>query len=147
TPTPRPERQPGKKAPVVVVLLSDGYNTAGTVEPLDAAQEAKDMGVPVFTIALGTPDGVAEVEDAQGRTHFVRVPPDEETLSEIADDTGAKFFSAPDAGELKSVYEELGSTIGYDHEDREITHIFSGIAAAFVIAAGGLSLLWFNRFP
>ena len=149
TPTPTPANPAGdpKESPYVVVLLSDGFNTAGDVEPLAAADEAATLNVPVFSIALGTQDGVAEVTDGAGRTRLVRVPPDEATLKEIADRTGAKFFSAPSAGELKGIYADLGSKIGYNQEDREITWGFAGAAAAFVVAAGALSLMWFNRFP
>ncbi|MCC7363548.1 MAG: VWA domain-containing protein [Dehalococcoidia bacterium] len=146
TPTPSPSRE-DEDTPFVVVLLSDGYNTAGTTDPLDAADEAVELQVPVFTIALGTEDGVAEVTDGQGRTRTVRVPPDEETLEEIADRTGARFFSAPSAEELESVYEDLGSRIGYDSEERDISYAFAGAGVLLVIAAGALSLLWFNRFP
>jgi len=133
--------------PAVVVLLSDGFNTAGFADPLEAAREARALDVPVFTVALGTPDGVAEVLDASGRPRMVRVPPDEDTLRDIAQITEARFFSAPSADELKSVYEDLGSRIGYTDEQREVTHLFAAAAALFIVTAGGLSLLWFNRFP
>ena len=133
--------------PAVIVLLSDGFNTAGFADPLDAARDARALDIPVFTVALGTPDGVAEVVDASGRTRLVRVPPDEATLQDIANITEARFFSAPTAKELKTVYEDLGSRIGYTDEEREVTHLFAAAAALFVVTAGGLSLLWFNRFP
>ena len=61
--------------------------------------------------------------------------------------TGGEFFSAPTAEELSSVYEDLGSKIGYDTEMTEITYGFAAVAAVLVLVAGGLSLLWFNRFP
>lgn len=146
TPTPAAGEQ-GEDSPVIMVLLSDGANTLGQTHPLDAAQQAADERIPVFTIALGTPDGVATVIDNQGRERTVRVPPDEETLMEIAEMTDGKFFSAPSADELRSIYEDLGSKIGYDTETTEITVGFAAAAALLVIAAGGLSLLWFNRFP
>lgn len=150
SPTPattQPGETPDQEHPYVVVLLSDGFNTAGSTEPLDAAQMAVDMKVPVYTIALGTDDGVAEVMDNFGRTRLVRVPPDKETLREIARMTDAQFFSAPSAQELRSVYDDLGSRIGYNKEPKEVTHWFAGAGAVLVLAAGGLSLLWFNRFP
>lgn len=133
--------------PAVVVLLSDGFNTAGFADPLEAARDARALDIPIFTVALGTQDGVAEVLDASGRTRFVRVPPDEATLRDIANITEARFFSAPSADELKSVYEDLGSRIGYTDEEREVTHLLAAAAALFVVTAGALSLIWFNRFP
>lgn len=152
TPTPAPRATNGgavaaEELPVVVVLLSDGANTAGSAQPLDAAAEARDLNVPFFTVAVGTQEGVAEVEDNAGRLRRVRVPPDEETLKQVAETTGAKFFAAPTEQELKSVYSELGSRIGYDTEKREVTYWFAGMGAALVLVAGGLSLAWFNRFP
>jgi Ca-activated chloride channel family protein len=142
--------EPGEQAedsPVILVLLSDGANTLGQTDPIDAAQQAADANIPIFAIALGTQEGVATVIDNQGRERTVRVPPDEETLQEIAEMTEGRFFSAPDAGELSSIYEELGSRIGYNTETTEVTVGFAGAAAALVMAAGVLSLLWFNRFP
>jgi Ca-activated chloride channel homolog len=133
--------------PAVIVLLSDGFNTAGVAEPLEAARDARAFDIPIFTVALGTQDGVAEVLDTTGRMRIVRVPPDEDTLRDIAQITNARFFSAPSAQELKSVYEDLGSRIGHTDEQREVTHLFAAAAALFVVLAGGLSLAWFNRFP
>jgi len=134
-------------SPVIMVLLSDGANTLGQTDPLDAAQQAQELGIPIFAIALGTQDGVAVITDNQGRQRAINVPPDEETLMEIAEMTDGKFFSAPSADDLESIYEDLGSKIGYNIETTEITVGFAAAAAILVLAAGGLSLLWFNRFP
>jgi Ca-activated chloride channel family protein len=130
-----------------MVLISDGFNTDGEANPIEAAASANEMDVPIFTIALGTEEGIAEVTDNLGNIRRVRVPPDKETLEEIANVTEARYFEAPSAEELDAVYEDLGSKIGYDEEEREITAWFAAAAAALVAAAGGLSLLWFNRFP
>ena len=151
TPTPRPSATGGSKSPDVppafIILLSDGAQTLGIIQPLDAADAAKAMDVPIFTIALGTQQGVAQVEDNQGRTRTVRVPPDEQTLMEIAEITGGKFFSAPTKDELDAIYKDLGSKIGYTEEQSEVTWAFAGLGALLVAVSGGLSLLWFNRFP
>lgn len=143
-------QQPGDEAedsPVIMVLLSDGANTLGQTDPMDAATQAAEKGIPIFAIALGTQEGVATVIDNTGRTRQVRVPPDEDTLREIADVTEGRFFSAPSAEDLSSIYEDLGSRIGYNTETDEITVGFAAAGALFLIAAGVLSLLWFNRFP
>ncbi|MBA4179147.1 MAG: VWA domain-containing protein [Anaerolinea sp.] len=133
--------------PAFIILLSDGAQTLGNIQPLDAADAAKELDVPIFAIALGTQNGVAQVEDNQGRTRTVRVPPDEETLTEIAEITGGKFFSAPTKDDLDTIYKDLGSKIGYTEEQREVTWAFAGLGALLVAVSGGLSLLWFNRFP
>lgn len=148
TPTPVPSNNgSGGPPPAVIVLLSDGANSTGQAQPLDAAQVAKDRGVPIFTVALGTPDGVVDVIDNTGRRRRIAVPPDPETLQQVADITGGKFFDAPSAGDLQQVYNDLGSKIGFIDEEHEITYWFAGAAAALVVLAGGLGLWWFNRFP
>lgn len=147
TPAATANGEPPKDPPVIMILLSDGANTLGQTDPLDAADQAQVEGIPIFTIALGTQQGVAIVTDSQGRQRRVNVPPDEETLREISDITGGKFFSAPSAKDLQSIYDELGSKIGYDKTTSEATVGFAGFGALAILAAGALSLLWFNRFP
>jgi Ca-activated chloride channel homolog len=130
-----------------VVLLSDGYQTAGSVQPLEAAEQAHTQHLPIFTVALGTPEGVVEVPGPTGFPQIQRVPPDPQTLRSIADATGGEFFEAPTEDDLRSIYESLGRRIGYVSERREVTAAFAG--AGFVLAAAGVGLagLWNRRFP
>lgn len=148
-PTPVPVDANGKpvKPTNVIVLLSDGANTLGETKPLDAADEAKTEGVPIYTIALGTDTGVAEVTDQAGRLRRVPVPPDPQTLQEISDTTGGKSFQAPTAEDLQSVYKDIGSKLAHEDQKREIAYLFAGVGALFLLAAAGVSLMWFNRFP
>jgi Ca-activated chloride channel family protein len=120
----RADRQ--ARTPAAIVLLSDGQTTVGR-DPVPVAQEAKRLGIPVYTVALGTPDGTV-----QGPTGPLAVPPDPESLQEIAAASGGKAFTAEDADGLSGVYHELGSRLGTKDEQREITAGF---------AAGGLLLL------
>jgi Ca-activated chloride channel family protein len=90
-----PEQSSGREPPVVVLLLSDGANTQGRTQPMEAATDAKELGVPVFTIALGTDQGMVDVPDETGNLRRIPVPPDELTLQRIAETTGARFFAAP----------------------------------------------------
>jgi Ca-activated chloride channel family protein len=133
--------------PVVVLLLSDGANTTGDYEPLEAATKAADAHVPVYTVALGTEYGTIEGPDGYGGTRTIRVPPDPETLAQIAEQTGGKFFEAPDAEALSSVYDEIGSQVGVEHEQRELTYAFTAAGAALLLLGGTLSALWFGRMP
>jgi Ca-activated chloride channel family protein len=149
-PAPAPEapiRAEGEAAPAVIVLLSDGANTVGTYQPLDAARLAAEAGIPVYAVALGTPDGVAVVIDPQGRQRTVRVPPDVETLQAIAETTGGRAFQAPGADQLASIYRDLGDRIGYYEERTDVTWAGAALAGVLVLAGGALGLLWFNRFP
>ncbi len=149
--TPAPSGSAGPRtttSPVVAnVLLSDGANSTGALEPLPAAELAAALGVPVYTIALGTADGVVTVPDDQGQLHTLNVPPDTETLAAIAETTGGRYFEAPTAKDLAQIYESLGSKIGYTNEEREVTQWFAAAGLLLVVAGAGLAAHWFNRFP
>ena len=142
-----PEPSSGREPPLVVLLLSDGANTQGRTQPMEAASDAKELGVPVFTIALGTDQGMVDVPDETGTMRRIPVPPDELTLQRIAEATGARFFAAPTSRELKDVYRELGSKIGFVKEKQEVTVLFSATALLFLVAGATMSLGWFSRFP
>jgi Ca-activated chloride channel homolog len=135
------------ESPLVIVLLSDGANTTGDYDPIEAANLAKDAGVPVYTVALGTPDGTIEGPDGFGGLRTIRVPPDPETLKQVAQISGGRFFEAADADALKSVYAEIGSQVGVEHKHRELTAAFTAAGAALLLAGTGLSMLWFARMP
>lgn len=142
----RREGEKGDRAPAAIVLLSDGENTSGTAEPGDIAEEAKALGVPVYTIALGTPEGTITLQqpgDLVPRT--IPVPPDTETLRAIADTTGGRTFDAESADDLESIYDDLGSRVGTEQEEREVTAAFAGGAILLLLIGGGLSLRWFGR--
>jgi Ca-activated chloride channel homolog len=146
---PAPPAQQGgtDEPPLVVLLLSDGANTQGRTQPMEAAADAKELGVPVFTIALGTERGMVDVPDETGNLRRIPVPPDTLTLQRIADTTGARFFAAPTNEDLKGIYRELGSKIGFVKEKQEITVVFAATGLLFLVAGAAMSLVWFSRFP
>jgi Ca-activated chloride channel family protein len=148
-PSPSPPAPQGgaDQAPLVVLLLSDGANTQGRTQPMQAAADAKALGVPVFTIALGTDRGMVDVPDETGNLRRIPVPPDTLTLQRIAETTGARFFAAPSNSDLKEVYRELGSKIGFVKEQQEITVVFAATGLLFLVAGATMSLVWFSRFP
>jgi Ca-activated chloride channel homolog len=132
---------------VATVLLSDGANSTGSLEPQAAADMAAAAGVPVYTIALGTAAGVVEVPDRDGVLRSLEVPPDPETLAAIAETTGGRFFEAPTATDLAQIYENLGSKVGSTTEEQEVTQWFAAAGLLFVLGGAGLAAHWFNRFP
>jgi Ca-activated chloride channel family protein len=142
-----PIDQPSGQPLVAAILLSDGANSVGETEPLDAAERAAALRVPVYTIALGTPGGSIQVRDDFGQLVTVDVPPDKETLQQIADTTGGKAFDAPTAEELASVYANLESRIGYIEERQEVTFALVGAGLLLVLVGAGLSAVWFGRLP
>ena len=136
----------GRQPPAVVVLLSDGKNTGGA-DPVEVAGEARKLGVPVNTVALGTDQGTVDVQGPDGFVQTIPVPPDRGALREIAKKSKGRFFAAPNAGKLQSIYKSLGSRIGYTHERRELTAEFAGAGLGLLMIGGTLSLLWFGRLP
>jgi Ca-activated chloride channel family protein len=135
------------RPPAAILVLSDGAQTQGVLEPLEAAQRAKRLKIPVYTVAFGTADGVVEVVDDNGFTQRVTVPPDPPTLRQISRLTGGRFYAAPDGARLNAVYEELGSRLGHVKKDREITAAFAAGGAFLLLAAGAVSAFAFGRLP
>ncbi|MEE6256957.1 VWA domain-containing protein [Plantactinospora sonchi] len=125
--------------PARIVLLSDGYRTAGrSVEEAAAASQAAN--VPVSTIAFGTDSGQVDIGG-----QVQRVPVDRLALAELAETTQGFFYEAASVTELKQVYQDMGSSIGFRTEAREITHWYAGIALLLALCAAGMSLLWTSR--
>jgi Ca-activated chloride channel homolog len=128
------------RPPAAIVLLSDGASTHGR-EPLPVAQEAGRLGIPVYTVALGTASGTVVGSDGVSRP----VPPDPATLQAIAEASGGRAFEAGDADGLAAVYERLGSQVATEREPREITAAFAGGALVLLGAGALMSLRWFRR--
>ena len=104
------ERQEEKVKSKVVILLTDGENTAGELEPIAAAEIAQTMGIKIYTIGVGT-KGQAPIptRDLFGR-QIIRMFPvniDEETLEKVAQTTGGKYFRATDTDSLMGIYQEI----------------------------------------
>lgn len=129
-----------ERPPAAVVLISDGTSTRGS-DPVEVAREAADLGVPVYTVSLGTPAGT--VTDAEGVTHDAA--PDPATMRAVAEASGGRSFTVDDAEGLTAVYERLGSQVATEREPREITAAFAGGALIFVAGGALLSLHWFRR--
>jgi Ca-activated chloride channel homolog len=129
-----------------VLLLSDGANSSG-VEPSVALDEVRDAGIPIYTIALGTAAGTVDIPSSSGEVRTYEVPPDPETLRQIAEETGGQFFEAPTEADLQAVYEQIGSQVTYEDEERELTAAFAGAGAFFLLIGASLSALWFGRIP
>ena len=145
TPVPNEDGTGTRRLPSVLVLLSDGKDTQSPIDPLEVARQAKQAHIPIFTIALGTPTGEVAVRDQFGFVTRIPVPPDTETLREIARITGGKYFAAPDAARLESIYDNLGTRLSSKPVEREVTAAFAGGAVLLLLAGGALSLSWFGR--
>ena len=82
----------GKKPPASILVLSDGAQTQGVLTPQQAAQNARKLRIPVYTVAFGTDQGVVEVVDDNGFTQRVTVPPDPPTLRRVSQLTGGPLL-------------------------------------------------------
>ena len=144
---------PKTKDLVSILFLSDGHQTRGLLEPLEGAQRAKDAGIRVYTVALGTPNGTLTRDfggpfgNGFGGPRTIPVPPDPATLRAIAQTTGGQFFNARSAEAVQSAYSKLGSRLGRVAARTEITYVFLAAAALLLVAAGVLSALWSPRLP
>jgi len=149
-PTPVPR---GVYAPSIIVLLTDGASNRGPL-PLDAAQQAVDRGIRVYTIGFGTSEG-GRMDCGQsfpGGGQFgggqgfgggrYRRAIDEETLKEIADMTGGTYYSAESANELQEVFQSLPAYLITKHEARQISVVFVALGALMAAIAIALSLIW-----
>jgi Ca-activated chloride channel family protein len=135
----------GSTPPTTVLLISDGARDGGQTAPRAAAERVRQMHVPVYTVLVGTPNGVVRHQLPGGYTETIRVPPSPQTLQLIANTTGGQFFRAASEKQLREVYENLGSRLGHKRESREISDLFAGGGAVLLLLGAGLSALWFRR--
>jgi Ca-activated chloride channel homolog len=152
----------GAYAPDIIVLLTDGVSNTGPA-PLEAAQQAADRGIRVYTIGFGTANGseIARCDGGfggggggggfggfgggfggGGGGGGFRRGIDEDTLKQVAAMTGGKYYSAESAGQLQSVFQSLPTYLITKHETTEITFAFAALGALVAAMAIGLSVLW-----
>nr|WP_240972731.1 VWA domain-containing protein [Nonomuraea sp. FMUSA5-5] len=130
-----------ERPPAHIVLLSDGSSTTGRTVSA-AAAEASARGVPVTTIAYGTPGGTISLS---GRD--VPVPVDGPALRDLAESAGGGFYEAASGDELQAVYEDIGTSVGYRTERQEVWQWFVGAGLILALIAAVTSMVWFSRLP
>jgi Ca-activated chloride channel family protein len=146
------------KSPITILFLSDGHQTRGLLQPLEGAQRAREAGIPVYTIALGTPNGELVRPPFGGggfqgggspfdRQRRIPVPPDPVTLRAIAQTTHGQFFEARSAKALSAAYDNLGSVIAREPGKKEVTYWLVALAAILLVAAAVFSALVAPRLP
>ena len=138
--TQHAEGESVQETPGVVVLLSDGAPSRGD-SPEAAAERARRAKIKVHTVGVGR-RGATPLIDGRRPVQL-----DEATLQEIARTTDGTYFYAPDARRLERIYAELGSTISWVAERTEITALASAAGTLLLVAAGLLSLRWFQQLP
>jgi Ca-activated chloride channel family protein len=127
-------RPPGQDVPAAIVLLSDGAQNRGTLEPEQAALEAKRDGIRVDGVAFGTPSGT--VTFGYGAfENLVPVPPDPAVIRMIAQTTGGRSYTAQSASKVAQIYRTLGSSIGRTSKTVPIASWFAAAAAFCLLGA------------
>jgi Ca-activated chloride channel family protein len=123
-----------------IVLLTDGVSNHG-IQPLAAAEGARAAGIPVYTIGIGSrnADVVVKGQPVGGV--------DEQGLSAVAAATGGKYFFAQEATQLNQIYADLGTQFGWRVVKYDITIPVLVIGTVIILAAAGLSLVWFRVLP
>jgi Ca-activated chloride channel family protein len=137
------DRVNGKRPPAAIVLLSDGKTTSGR-DPVEVARTAGKLKIPIFTVALGTADATVP---NPGFGPPLPVPPDPETLAEIAQASGGRAFTAEDSGRLGAIYKALGSQLGTKNVQREVTSSFVLIGLGLALGGAALSVRTRGRLP
>ncbi|HEX4978545.1 MAG TPA: VWA domain-containing protein, partial [Acidimicrobiales bacterium] len=135
TPTPEDLERQG----AAIVLLSDGATTVGRPATV-GAQAARAAGIPVTTISFGTDAGIVEVQG-----HVVPVPADPDTMEAVAELTDGRFFEAFSREDLASVYDDIGTRVGYDTEERDASGGPLAAGTALMGAALTLAFVWNGR--
>jgi Ca-activated chloride channel homolog len=133
-----------KHPPSAIVLLSDGAANSG-VNVITVARQAARNRIPIYTVALGTPDGTLPNPDPFGPP--LAVPPDPQLMQQIASASGGRTFSAQSAGELSTIYKRLGSQLGGVSRKREVTDAFAAGGFVLLVSAAVASVRWSGRLP
>jgi Ca-activated chloride channel family protein len=127
----------------IIILLTDGVNNAGSVNPLTAAEAAKALGIKIYTIGAGTRgDAPVPVQDGFGRTHLqtMKVEIDEEMLREVATATGGQSFRATDTGSLEKIYDSINQLEKTTRKLKQYQH-YDELYLWFLVPGLGLLLL------
>ena len=124
----------------VIVLFSDGENN-DRLDPLSVIDLAVDLGVRIYTIGVGSTEGITI--KVEGMT--VHTALNEPLLAEIANVSGGQYYFAGDETELQRIYNDLEPTLSIKPEELELTSLLAGLAILVFLAGGILSLQWFGR--
>lgn len=161
----------GTHAPAIIILLTDGANVQGP-SPIEAAQKAADLGVRVYTIAVGVPNansgGGSSPNPNQGNrgpngrnfggggfgnpggggfSGNFRTEVDEALLQQMAQMTDGEYFRATDSAMLTEIYKGLNTEVIIRTQRTEVTALMAAGAAVLAIGSIALAMLWGGRFP
>jgi Ca-activated chloride channel homolog len=128
--------------PAIIVLLTDGENTAPP-DPFEAAYAAAEFGVRIYSIGIGSLEGA--ILNIDGFTVHSQL--NQTTLQQIAGLTGGEYYHAINETELRDIYNNISPELVIRPEKMEVTSIFAGVSMLILVLGGGLMLHWFGRLP
>jgi Ca-activated chloride channel family protein len=134
-------KSPGNKLPAMVVLISDGKRTVGRSQ-VRAAQAAKAQGVPIYTVALGTPGGVIV-----NRGQQILVPVETGELRQISAISGGKSYVASSPGDLLNAYKDVDGRLIYETERTDVTSRYVGWLVLMSLISTAAGLFVASRWP
>jgi Ca-activated chloride channel family protein len=142
-PTPVPTPVPkGTYASAAIILLSDGENNQQP-DPIEAAGDAADAGVRIYTVGIGSAAGsTIEVEGFKVHSRL-----DEPMLRQISDVTDGAYYAAASSDELKAIYDTIDTRLVVRSEEMEVTSLFAAAGVLVLLVGGIASLLWLGRLP
>jgi Ca-activated chloride channel family protein len=135
-----------RRPPAVVVLFSDGGQTAGRFSPQQAAAQAQKAHIPVSSVAVGTPDGIVAQPLRGGFTERIQVPVQPSVLRTISQRSGGRQTQLRSV-DTKPIYAALGSRVGRTRKNVEVTAAAAGAGIVLMIAGALFSGAWFRRVP
>lgn len=136
-----PPAEGGEPPPAMIVMLSDGTNTDGT-DPSEGTRQAKQAGVPVYTIAYGTENGYVDLD---GKRH--NVAPDKDALRTISQTTEGEAVTADSVASLQDAYKRIGSAVGLEEVKKPVTAQYALGALGFAVIAALGAVMMAARWP
>jgi Ca-activated chloride channel family protein len=140
-PLPMPMSE-GARGPAIIVMLSDGENTAPP-DPFEAAYAAAERGVRIYAIGVGSPAGATLNIDG----YSVHTQLDATTLEQISGLTGGEYYSAESKDDFAKIYNQIKPELVIKSEKMEVTWLFAATGILFLLMGGALMLVWFGRLP
>lgn len=140
---PEPDALPqGWYPSTAIVMLTDGENNQDP-DPIVATDIAADLGVRIYTVGIGKPEGA--IINVEGFTVLSQL--NEPILQYIAATSGGVYYNAGNEEQLRQIYGDLEPRLSIKTEEMEVTSIFAGAGMLLFVLGAAFSLFWFGRVP
>jgi len=139
----------------IMIMLTDGDNNTGDIDPMTASKLAQEFGIRIYTIGVGSDTTIFPVQDFFGQTHYQQMQGgfDETLLENIAETTGGQYFRAKDSDALSRVYDTINQLEKTEFNDEsyreynELAYLFLKIALVLILVGIFLDRFYFVQIP